>query len=187
MDIDQNELRVYTLEESAAILRCEPAWLDEQATQGKAPYADLGGARRFTSGHLAEILSIREKRPTRGPGATSASARLTWNAVEAGLRLSCTATWLREQARNNRIPYTKLSGSYCFTDEHLIEIIRIFEVRPHRPASPPQPSAARRHPVLPPPVPGREPVLLKPREPRKRGRRSTDLRRTSVRDTRSGM
>ncbi|MEV8513450.1 hypothetical protein [Dactylosporangium sp. NPDC051484] len=37
---------------------------------------------------------------------------------------------MKEQARKRRIPFAWIGGSYRFTDEHLAEIIRLFEVRP---------------------------------------------------------
>ena len=174
----ENELRVYTLEESAAILRCEPGWLAEQAQQGKIPYFELNGSRLFTAGHLAAVVAARERLPVSEPGATGPLfPPLAWNTAEAAELLRCTASWLKGQARSQRIPHTKLSGSYRFTDDHLTEIIRIFEVRPprHVPAPAAPPAVTPRHPVLPAPVPGREPVTIVPREMRRlRGRRACD-------------
>lgn len=128
-------LWVYTLEESAKILRCEPGWLEEQARQGKIPYTELGGSRRFTSGHLAAIVAIHERLPPPVPGAAPLSPPLAWSTAEAAELLRCTASWLKEQARSSTIPYVKLSGSYHFTDSDLAEILRIFGTQP-REASP---------------------------------------------------
>jgi hypothetical protein len=44
--------------------------------------------------------------------------------------LGCSEWWIREQARRRRIPFSWIGGSYRFTDDHLTEIIRLFEVRP---------------------------------------------------------
>jgi hypothetical protein len=60
--------------------------------------------------------------------------------------LRCSEWWLREQARRRRIPYSWIGGSYLFTDEHVAEIIRRFEVPPVEEAdstSAPTPAARR--------------------------------------------
>lgn len=44
--------------------------------------------------------------------------------------LRCSEWWIKEQARHRRIPYSWIGGSYLFTDEHVVEIVRLFEVRP---------------------------------------------------------
>lgn len=44
--------------------------------------------------------------------------------------LGCSEWWVKEQARNRRIPYSFIGGSYRFTDEHVAAIIRTFEVLP---------------------------------------------------------
>src|SRR5438067_1794706 len=44
--------------------------------------------------------------------------------------LRCSTWWVKEQARRRRIPYCWIGGGYRFTDEHLVEIARICEVRP---------------------------------------------------------
>jgi hypothetical protein len=44
--------------------------------------------------------------------------------------LRCSEWWVKEQARRRRIPYCWIGGSYLFTDEHVAEIVRLFEVRP---------------------------------------------------------
>jgi hypothetical protein len=157
-------LRAYTVEEAADILSCEPGWLEELAQQGKIPYAELSGSCRFTSAHLASIIAMHERLPASAPAAAAVSSPRAWNTAEAVELLRCKASWPKEQARQDRIPYVKLSGSYHFTDDHLTEIVRIFEVRP-REVTPPRPP---RNPVLPQPVPGREHVTIKARLPRTR-------------------
>lgn len=100
--------------------------------------------------------------------------REAWTKAEAAVRLGCTGSWLEGMARKRKIPFTRLSGSLHFTDEHLAEIIRIFEVRPLEPV-PPRPAAPARAAgtwVLPEPAPGREPVTLRARPPRRRGDRT---------------
>ncbi|MBX7264790.1 hypothetical protein KIF24_01110 [Micromonospora sp. Llam7] len=44
--------------------------------------------------------------------------------------LRCSEWWVKEQARRRRIPYCWIGGSYLFTEEHIREILRLFEVRP---------------------------------------------------------
>lgn len=50
--------------------------------------------------------------------------------------LRCSEWWIKEQARQRRIPYSWIGGSYLFTDDHVIEIVRLFEVRPTDQAPP---------------------------------------------------
>ncbi|TDE09339.1 DNA-binding protein [Jiangella asiatica] len=42
---------------------------------------------------------------------------------EAADLLRCKASWLKEQARLRRIPFTLVAGAYRFTVDHLIQII----------------------------------------------------------------
>jgi hypothetical protein len=49
--------------------------------------------------------------------------------------LRCSEWWVKEQARKRRIPYAWIGGSYLFTDEHVAEIVRLFEVRPADPVA----------------------------------------------------
>ncbi|GAB2722223.1 helix-turn-helix domain-containing protein [Kitasatospora kifunensis] len=60
--------------------------------------------------------------------------------------------WVKEQARRGRIPFTKPGRAYRFTEEQIVEIVRMFESRPlvarprgqERPAAPiPQPPERR--------------------------------------------
>lgn len=44
--------------------------------------------------------------------------------------LRCSEWWIKEQARRRRIPYAWIGGSYLFTQAHIAEIVRLFEVRP---------------------------------------------------------
>ena len=55
---------------------------------------------------------------------------LTYSAAEVAEALDCSEWWVKEQARRGRIPFTKPGGSYRFTVEHFVEIMRIFESRP---------------------------------------------------------
>ncbi|WP_371409818.1 helix-turn-helix domain-containing protein [Micromonospora zamorensis] len=50
--------------------------------------------------------------------------------AEVAKILRCSEWWVKEQARNDRIPYSWIGGSYRFTDGHVAEIVRLFERRP---------------------------------------------------------
>lgn len=45
--------------------------------------------------------------------------------------LQCTASWLKEMARQRRIPFSMVGGQYRFSSAHIEEIIRLFEQKPH--------------------------------------------------------
>jgi excisionase family DNA binding protein len=69
---------LYTTEEAAAVLRVKRSWLERQAAQRKIPFTMLGGAYRFTSAHLAEIVLLYEESPavrnnTPGRGRTASA------------------------------------------------------------------------------------------------------------------
>ena len=82
--------------------------------------------------------------------------------------LGCSEWWVKEQARNRRIPFTRAGGAYRFTTEHVHEIVRIFEQRPAEPAG--RGTIGRQHrPVAQPANPV---VELRARPPR-RARDST--------------
>jgi excisionase family DNA binding protein len=49
---------------------------------------------------------------------------------EAAAILRVKPSWLERQAAARRIPFTMLGGSYRFTVDHLVAIIRQFEYRP---------------------------------------------------------
>ena len=49
---------------------------------------------------------------------------------EAATILRVKPSWLERQAAARRIPFTMLGGSYRFTADHLMAIIRQFERRP---------------------------------------------------------
>lgn len=54
-------------------------------------------------------------------------------AADVARILGCSEWWVKEQARKRRIPYSFIGGSYRFTDQHIIEIVKLFEVRPDEP------------------------------------------------------
>ena len=58
------------------------------------------------------------------------------NAADVAAILGCSQWWVKNQARQRRIPYCWIGGSYRFTDQHVTEIGRIFEVRPTTEAAP---------------------------------------------------
>jgi len=55
---------LYTAAEAAEILRVKQSWLERQAAARKIPFTMLGGAYRFTDGHLAVIVQMHEKMPS---------------------------------------------------------------------------------------------------------------------------
>jgi Helix-turn-helix domain len=52
---------------------------------------------------------------------------LVYSPEEAATILHCRPSWLKEQARLRRIPFTMIGGAYRFTAEHLAEIVRLGE------------------------------------------------------------
>lgn len=57
-------------------------------------------------------------------------------AKQVAEQLNSTVSWVKEQARRRRIPFVLVSGQYRFTDEHIAEIVRLFEVRPETAEAP---------------------------------------------------
>ena len=51
--------------------------------------------------------------------------------AEVAKLLRCSEWWVKEQARRRRIPFAWIGGSYLFTEEHIAEIVKCFEVRPN--------------------------------------------------------
>jgi hypothetical protein len=49
---------------------------------------------------------------------------------EAAKKLRMKVSWLERRAAERKIPFTMLSGRYMFTEDHLAEIVRIFEQLP---------------------------------------------------------
>lgn len=60
-------------------------------------------------------------------------ARLLYRPSEVAKMLRCSEWWIKEQARNRRIPFSWIGGSYLFTSEHIAEIVQLFETRPTPP------------------------------------------------------
>jgi hypothetical protein len=78
---------------------------------------------------------------------TSRDEPLAYTAGEAAAILKCTASWLKEQARRRRIPFTRIGGGYRWTPAHLEEIVRLGEHKPE-PLLAPR-AAVRRAPAAP--------------------------------------
>ena len=99
--------------------------------------------------------------------AGSAGSLKYYRPNEVAKMLRCSEWWVKEQARKRRIPYSWIGGSYLFTDEHILEIVKLFETRPVRVQVPAEridhkvPSQAWREPPKTPAV------LLKARPPRR--------------------
>ena len=87
--------------------------------------------------------------------------------------LRCSEWWIKEQARNRRIPFSWIGGSYLFTEEHIAEIVRLFEARPSLDSASPAglPVNSKADPKGGPPR-----IRLKARQPRRalNGQRSSD-------------
>lgn len=81
--------------------------------------------------------------------------------------LSCSEWWVKERARRREIPFVLVGGSYRFTDEHLTEIIAIFEQRPGQPQGSAS-SAGRRRSQLRQQSTSDTVVPLRARQPRRR-------------------
>ena len=52
---------LYTATEAAKILKVKKSWLERQAAARKIPFTMLGGAYRFTDGHLAAIVQLNDR------------------------------------------------------------------------------------------------------------------------------
>ncbi|MFE9842507.1 helix-turn-helix domain-containing protein [Streptomyces goshikiensis] len=94
-----------------------------------------------------------------------------YNPADVANALGKSEWWVKEQARNGRIPYTKPGRAYRFTAEQFAEILRLFAEGPTGPRAPhqPQPSMARTpaSPKAPRPVPA---ARLRARPPRRTAR-----------------
>lgn len=70
-----------------------------------------------------------------------------YRASEVAEMLRCSEWWVKEQARNRRIPYSWIGGSYLFTAEHVAQIVRLFEVQPTTAEPVPQRTVKRPEPA----------------------------------------
>lgn len=63
---------------------------------------------------------------------TSTAGPTYYRPNEVAKILRCSEWWVKEQARKRRIPFSWIGGRYLFTDEHILEIVKIFETWPTR-------------------------------------------------------
>jgi excisionase family DNA binding protein len=64
MTANQHTPALYTAAEAAEILKVKRSWLERQAAARKVPFTMLGGAYRFTAGHLSAIVQMNEMMPS---------------------------------------------------------------------------------------------------------------------------
>jgi excisionase family DNA binding protein len=67
-----------------------------------------------------------------------------YTVAEAARLLRVRESWLEREAAARRIPFTMLAGSYRFTGDHLIQIVRMHEIKPAAEPAPPVPADGRR-------------------------------------------
>jgi hypothetical protein len=67
---------------------------------------------------------------------TSRELPRLYTAAEVAEALRRSPWWVKDQARRRRIPHCLLGGSYLFTEEHVVAIVRVFEVQPIASADP---------------------------------------------------
>jgi excisionase family DNA binding protein len=67
-----------------------------------------------------------------------------YTVAEAAALLRVRESWLEHQAAARRIPFTMLAGSYRFTADHLIQIVRMHESKPAATAVPTAPADRHR-------------------------------------------
>lgn len=92
--------------------------------------------------------------------------------AEAAQLLRVREGWLERQAAARRIPFTMLGGSYHFTGDHLIQIVRMHESTPAAEVLPPGPDSRRRPRTARGEAPAGDVTPLRPR-PRPGPRRLT--------------
>ena len=105
-------------------------------------------------------------RPAVEPGPALVHTAIEAAAIIGG---TCKPSWLRQQAREKKIPCRKIGGAYNFSDADIAEILAIFEQRPAaRPATPAPARTARQRPATRPAEasPPAGVTQLKPRQPR---------------------
>ncbi len=76
---------------------------------------------------------------------------LVFTVDQAAEALHVKKSWLERQAGQRRIPFTMLGGSYHFTEEHLLTIVRTFENHPAEHIAEPLPipvARTRRRPEI---------------------------------------
>lgn len=73
---------------------------------------------------------------------------------EAARLLKVRESWLEREAAARRIPFTMLAGSYRFTGDHLVQIVRMHERKPAAEAPPPADRKRMRTTAVPQVLPG---------------------------------
>lgn len=113
---------------------------------------------------------------TAGPGTNSRPAleqgpALVHTATEAAAIIggTCKPSWLRQQAREKKIPCRKIGGAYNFSDADIAEILAIVEQRPAEKPAAPAPAKTAKQRSATRPAEASLPAgvtQLKPRQPR---------------------
>ncbi|MFD8998606.1 helix-turn-helix domain-containing protein [Streptomyces abikoensis] len=100
---------------------------------------------------------------------TDAGLPRLYHPSEIADALGCSEWWVKEQARQHRIPFTRLGGAYRFTAEHFAGIIRLFEEGPPKSAEPARGGSVSSKPPRPAEIapPG---VHLRAKRPRRMSR-----------------
>jgi len=84
--------------------------------------------------------------------------------AEAAQLLKVRESWLERQAAARRIPFTMLAGSYRFTGDHLVQIVRMHEKKPAAETWPPaERGRPRAIPGSPSPMDGVTPLRARAR------------------------
>ena len=87
-----------------------------------------------------------------------------YTAAEAAALLRVKQSWLERQAAARRIPFTMLAGSYRFTGDHLVQIVRMHEKKPAAETwQPAERGRPRAIPGSPSPVDGVTPLRARAR------------------------
>jgi excisionase family DNA binding protein len=96
-----NAPALYTVAEAAEILRVRQSWLERQAAARKIPFTMLGGAYKFTDGHLAAIVQIFETMPSPSASARNGRSR-SGRTRKSGQAGGSDIAPLRPRLRNRR-------------------------------------------------------------------------------------
>lgn len=91
-----------------------------------------------------------------------------YTAKEIAEALRATENWVKERARRRQIPFTLVGGSYRFSEEHLEQIIEIFEQLPQSKAGQVATAPRRRAQSRKETETASAVVPLQPRQPRRR-------------------
>jgi excisionase family DNA binding protein len=78
----------------------------------------------------AGIAAPGNREQETGAAGTLAGQLVMHTAEEAARLLKVKRSWLERQAAARKIPFSMLGGSYRFSDRHLAEIVRRYEMSP---------------------------------------------------------